>query len=229
MRVFQRQGWHLLALASLLVGLLLLTPGRNAAPGEFLGLKTKAWFWLAVAIPVAHQAYVWLVWRLQLHFRLPQRLLGHAALPVYGAGFMVLFGSRILALIGLAVADAGSLSAPKSLLDLLAVVLAVPTAYLMYSVIRYFGLRRALGADHFEAAYRTMPMVKQGIYRYTDNGMYAFGFLGLYIPGLAWASGLALWVALFSHAYVWVHYYCTEVPDMRAIYGPPEAKPFPRA
>lgn len=219
-RVFQRQGWHLLALAVLLGALLVVTPDRGTAAGAFLGLNTPAWFWLAVAIPIAHQVYVWLVWRLQLHFGLPERLLGRAALPLYGLGFMVLFVSRILAVIGLAVTDAGSLQAPGVILDSLAVVLAAPTAYLMYSVIRYFGLRRALGADHFEAAYRTLPMVKQGIYHYTDNGMYAVGFLGLYIPGLAWASSLALWVALFSHAYVWVHYYCTEVPDMQTIYGP---------
>ena len=30
---------------------------------------------------------------------------------------------------------------------------------------------------------------------------------------------VALAVALFQHAYIWVHYYCTEKPDMRRIYG----------
>jgi len=25
--------------------------------------------------------------------------------------------------------------------------------------------------------------------------------------------------ALFQHAYIWVHYYCTEEPDMQLIYG----------
>ena len=30
---------------------------------------------------------------------------------------------------------------------------------------------------------------------------------------------LALVVALFSHAYIWVHYFCTDRPDMKLIYG----------
>ena len=29
----------------------------------------------------------------------------------------------------------------------------------------------------------------------------------------------ALVVAMFSHLYIWVHYICTERPDMRLIYG----------
>ena len=34
----------------------------------------------------------------------------------------------------------------------------------------------------------------------------------------AGASWAALVVAFFSHAYIWVHYLCTERPDMRLIY-----------
>ena len=29
----------------------------------------------------------------------------------------------------------------------------------------------------------------------------------------------ALAAALFQHAYIWVHYYCTEAPDMDLIYS----------
>lgn len=32
-------------------------------------------------------------------------------------------------------------------------------------------------------------------------------------------SQAALSVALFQHAYIWVHYSCTEEPDMRLLYG----------
>ena len=35
------------------------------------------------------------------------------------------------------------------------------------------------------------------------------------LPG-AWA----LAVALFQHAYIWAHWYCTEQPDSVVLYGP---------
>ncbi len=49
--------------------------------------------------------------------------------------------------------------------------------------------------------------------------MYVFGLLIFWIPGLLTASSPALLVALFSHIYIWVHYYSTEKPDMARIYG----------
>jgi len=36
---------------------------------------------------------------------------------------------------------------------------------------------------------------------------------------LWYASIAALCVALFNHMYIWVHYYSTEFPDMKRIYG----------
>jgi hypothetical protein len=67
-------------------------------------------------------------------------------------------------------------------------------------------------------------MVKGGIFRFTRNGMYVFGFLLLWIPGLWWASTAALAVALFNHLYIWVHYHTTELPDMKRIYGAVESE-----
>ena len=32
---------------------------------------------------------------------------------------------------------------------------------------------------------------------------------------------LGLVAALFQHAYIWVHYVCTEQPDMARLYGEP--------
>ena len=49
--------------------------------------------------------------------------------------------------------------------------------------------------------------------------MYTFGLLVVWLPGLLAASKTALLSAAFSHVYIWVHYYCTERPDMRRIYG----------
>jgi len=85
-------------------------------------------------------------------------------------------------------------------------------------VKRYFTFERAYGIDHFDKNYN-VPYVKQGIFRFTNNGMYVFGLLILYIPALLLFSKVALVVALFNHLYIWVHYYATEKPDMKQIYG----------
>ena len=100
-----------------------------------------------------------------------------------------------------------------------ALFLLIPWAYLVYSVHRYFGFDRALGRDHFDVSYRDMPFVTKGIFRYTKNAMYTLGFLLLWMFGLVFLSQAALLAALFNHLYIWVHYACTEVPDIRRIYG----------
>lgn len=101
----------------------------------------------------------------------------------------------------------------------LAVLLLLPALYLFHSVRKYFGFRRAYGIDHFDESYRALPFVKQGIFKYTGNAMYVAGFLILWTPGLLLLSTAALLAALFNHLYIWVHYYCTELPDIRRIYG----------
>ena len=62
-------------------------------------------------------------------------------------------------------------------------------------------------------------MVKQGIFRFSSNAMYVFGFFLLWVPGILGQSKAALLVAAFNHLYIWVHYYFTEQPDMEIIYG----------
>ncbi len=106
-----------------------------------------------------------------------------------------------------------------AILRMLAVILLIPAIYLLYSVIRYFGFTRALGADHFDEKYRMLPLVRRGIFRFTDNGMYTYGFLFLWAIALWYASTAALCAALFNHLYIWVHYFATELPDMKRIYG----------
>jgi len=89
----------------------------------------------------------------------------------------------------------------------------------MYSVARYFTITRAYGADHFVDAYRAKPLIREGIFRFTSNGMYTFGLMVLYLPALWYASRPALVAAVFGHLYIWVHYFATELPDLRRIYG----------
>jgi len=49
--------------------------------------------------------------------------------------------------------------------------------------------------------------------------MYVYAFLLFWAIGLIFSSKAALVIALFSHIYIWVHYYSTERPDMEYIYG----------
>ncbi len=72
-----------------------------------------------------------------------------------------------------------------------------------YSIRKYFGFDRAIGIDHFyPEKFKKEKMVNQGIFKYTANGMYVFGLLILWIPGILYQSKAALLIALFNHLYI---------------------------
>jgi hypothetical protein len=187
--------------------------------GALWGIATPLWLWLAVALAVSHQVFVWLCWRTELHGRLLTRLLGKHAFNIYAVLFSVLGIARVLAVFALAIANRDTLPGDRTVLAIGAGFALLPALYLFYSVRRYFSFRRAFGIDHFETRYRALPFVRKGIFRLTPNGMYVFGFLLLWVPALWWASTAALGAALFNHLYIWVHYYATERPDIARIYG----------
>jgi len=215
---FAGQAQHLLFLALLVPGAVFLAqPALNG--GTFLGIAETAWFWAIVGIAVAHQVLVWLVWRTQLVFGLLTRLFREQALAVWGIVFVPFLLLRPLMTLGLGLADYGSLGQSRGLHVVAGLLLLVPVAYAGWSVARYFDVARALGGDHFRERYRRTPLVRKGAFRYSSNAMYAFVFLLLWAIGLLTSSRAALVTALFQHAYVWVHWYCTEQPDMEAIYG----------
>jgi len=207
----------------LLLAALLPTPfalSQHAlGDGRFLGLPDAAWLAIAVAVPVVHQMLVLVGWRLQLRVRVFTRLFGDADLAVWGALFLPLLVARPLTVLGLGLADAGSLGSPWALSAVLGTALALPAAYTLWSVHRYFGIPRALGGDHFREAYRQLPMVNEGAFRWSGNAMYTFAFLGLWSIALLTNSWAALTACLFQHAYIWVHWYGTEQPDMQLLYG----------
>jgi hypothetical protein len=182
---------------------------------QFVGNPSSFLFWIAIAFPIMHQIFVWITWRLEL-----QALSATAALtfPVYLAIFFTLFAGRFVSLLTLAWADRGSLQLPIISQVILTALFTVPGVYAMYSVWRYFGLARAAGADHFDPRYRDMPLVRQGIFRFTSNGMYLYAFLLFWAIAFAFNSFAATIVAAYSHAYIWVHYYATEKPDMDYLY-----------
>ena len=217
--VLEKQWLHALALALLLAALAWASRLAPLQQGQLWGVGTTAWLWGAAAIAVAHQVYVWLCWRAELHAKLLTRAFGPRAFSTYAAGFALLGISRVLAVFCLAAANRDTLALSPLLLKPAAVVLLLPSLYLFYSVKRYFTFPRAFGIDHFEPAWRSRPFVRQGIFRYTRNGMYVYGFLLFWAVALWFGSAAALAVALFNHVYIWVHYYATELPDMARIYG----------
>ena len=218
--MFEKQGQHYLLLVVLLLGVYFLATG-DVLSGQLWGISTQTWLWIAVATPVLHQIVVVLLWRAELYHHKMTNWFGEKAFPVFKVIFAVLFVARPITLILLGISNANTLNLNPAFAYILAVILFVPFAYTMYSVFHYFGIDRAYGIDHFDASYRTKPFVKRGMFKYTDNAMYKFGFLILWAIAFAFLSKAALLVAAFSQIYIWVHYYFTELPDIRCIYGNP--------
>jgi len=206
--LWRGQGLHFSCLAVLL-GLVSLAWSNIGKPHPVL-------FWLAVAVPIFHQVFVWIVWRLKLRSSLGGERIN---MREYVTLFFVLFGGRFVSLFALGWADRGTLNLAVFPRVLLTALLLVFGLYAMYSVKRYFGLARAAGADHFDPAYREMPLVSQGIFRFTSNGMYLYAFFLFWAIPVGLNSLAALIVAAFSHVYIWVHYFATEKPDMDYLYG----------
>ena len=203
--------------------LLAATAWALAAPalgdGSWLGVSDVAWFWAAIGLSVGHQVYVWLSWRTQLGWGVFTRAFGRYDLAVHAAVFGPMMLARVLLVVAVGLADPSSLALPRWLQLALGLGLLVPSSYTLWSVGRYFGFVRALGADHFRASYRTGGLVDEGAFAWTPNAMYTFALLGLWSIAFLLDSQAALVAAIFKHAFVWAHYLGTEEPDMELIYG----------
>ena len=201
-------------------------PLHCACLATFLALAWVAWaysdkpfpglFWGAMSFPVMHQVFVWLAWRLEFRSLSTSKTIGFRG---YLAIFFLLFGGRFISLLALAWMDHGSLELPILPQAIATIILALLGVYAIYSVKRYFGMVRAAGVDHFDSRYREMPLVREGIFRFTSNGMYLYAFLLFWAIAIGFNSTAALIVAAFSHAYIWVHFYATEKPDMQFLYA----------
>ncbi len=222
--IFEKQWLHALLLAALLAGVLLVTGYDGVHTGQLWGVATPFWLWLAIGVAITHQIYVWFCWRTQLHASWLTRTFGNFGFPLYAVGFSVLGIMRVVVVFIVAISNRDTLPGNAIALKLLAVIMLVPTAYLFYSVKRYFGFKRAFGIDHFNIDYRSMPLERRGIFRFSRNGMYVYGFLLLWVPAFWWASLAALVIAVFNHLYIWVHYFATELPDIKRIYGETRSK-----
>jgi hypothetical protein len=220
MKLFERQGWNFLALGLLLWGVhRVITNYPDLLSGSLWGWPTSYWLVAGLAVPIAHQIFVWLCWRLELHYKVLTRFFGSFGFSLYRIGFMIFFMARILTVIVLSASNAESIELHDVVRFGTSAIIAVLFLYGAYSVFVFFGLSRAVGQDHFNPDASQIPLVRKGLFKYTRNGMYAVVFLVIYLPGLLYASGAGLLLGIFSHAFIWVHYYCTEKPDMRVIYG----------
>jgi len=220
MQILKHQHWHFLSLLILLTGIyFFIKNDTSLLQGELWGISTSTWFSLAILSPILHQIYVLITWRLELFYKSLSKVFGENAFKVFKIGFALLFISRLITIILLAFSNTDTLPINGMLAYGIAGLFLLPALYLFYSVRKYFGVDRAFGIDHFQPAiFKTTPFVRKGIFKYTDNGMYVFGLLILWIPGLLLMSKAALLAALFNHLYIWVHYYFTELPDIKIIY-----------
>ncbi|MEX0928439.1 MAG: methyltransferase, partial [Balneolales bacterium] len=183
------------------------------------GIPTPGWFWLAAVIAVFHQVFVWFCWRMELYHSWLTRTMGEYAFSIYAAGFAILGIARVAVVFCLAISNQNTIPLDTLFLKVLALIVLIPAVYLFYSVKRFFGFKRAFGIDHFDPSYRSVPFVREGIFRFSGNAMYVYGFLLLWVPALWYASLAAIFIAVFNHIYIWVHYHTTELPDIKFLYG----------
>jgi hypothetical protein len=218
-KLFRRQGYHLvfyLAVGAVLYAAVIQFPEGDR---RIWGLSAREMVGLSWLFAGLHQGWIVFFWRMELQFGKIRTWLGPAGFTLYRIGFVAFAAGRILLLIPISLATAGTASLPRELSVALVIVTTPFILWALSCVYAYFGVNRAFGADHFDPAYRGGSLEKRGIFRYVPNTMYTVVLLVLYHPGLLWDSGPGLITAAAHHALVWVHYFCTEKPDMADIYG----------
>lgn len=219
-RIFQKQDWHFAWLALLLVSVNFFARRFPFfLQGQHWGISSNSWLWIGILAAVLHQIYVMLIWRTQLETEWLTKYFPRIGFLAYLADFTILMVSRFAAIIFLAIANQGYIHISDHIRLSITVLLALPFSWLLYSLFKFFGYKRAAGEDHFDHTYRNQPLVREGAFQYFQNAIYTLGPLGLYMPGILLASPAALVLAFFNHIYIWIHYYCTELPDIKRIYG----------
>ncbi len=219
-QIFRHQIWNILYLVVLILGLMLcLNNSDNILAGKILNLTTETWFWIAIIIPIFHQFYVLVIWRIELVTNFFTNKYGlKKSFRMFGTAFSLIFVARLLSIVIVAVSNRNTLIINPFISYAFVAIITPVVIYLFYSVAKYFTFSRALGLDHFDKDY-CEPYEKRGIYKYVNNGMYIYGLLVLYLPGLIFFSKAAILVALFNYLYIWGHYFTLERPDMAMIYG----------
>ena len=211
---FRHQIWHVGGTIILFyIGAQLVDLDNNT--NTFLGISALSWFIIAMSVPIIHQVYVWICWRSELCWQSISNTIGFKGYVII---FFILIISRHSAIV-LCFVDYGSLYKPGWLAWILGLILFIPGAYTMYSVKKYFGFLRAAGADHFDPKYRDLPFENRGIFRWTPNAMYVFAIGIPFSFAVAAGSQSMFVVAIYTYISIWLHYFCTEKPDIVEIYS----------
>jgi hypothetical protein len=210
LNLLTRQGWHSAALLILFLPVYLMALDLGVDP---------IWPVYALIAVLIHQAFVVVAWRSELLGNYITGTLGQSGFYIYTVLFFIFFVSRLIILLAATLQSPYSLPLPDFFWWTASAVVIFFFTWTIYSVIRYFGISRAAGADHFFPEYRSKPFVRKGIHRYTPNAMYTFGALGFLLPGLILRSDIGIALGLYNYLAVWIHYWATELPDMEYIYG----------
>ena len=211
---FKHQIWHLGGTIVLFyIGFQFVDLSNNT--NTFLGIGAFKWFLVAMTIPLVHQTYVWICWRSELCWKSISNTIGFKGYVII---FFILIISRLSAIV-LCFVDYGSLYKPGWLAWILGLILFIPGVYTMYSVKKYFGFLRAAGADHFDPKYKDLPFENRGIFKWTPNAMYVFAIGIPFSFAVATGSQSMFVVAIYTYISIWLHYFCTEKPDIAIIYN----------
>lgn len=217
--LFEGQVQHLAIVAFMAMGACSALV-RVADPSWVYVFNSMTWAKIAIGVAIVHQIMVAIVFRLQLHKNWMTNRFGERDMQVWAGLFLPFLIARPITILITGLSDTTPITGIRSAEIIIGVVLILGAVAGMHSVLKYFTIPRALGGDHFRDSYAKMPLVKEGIFKYTNNGMYGVVFFGLTGLALVLGSWNALIAALFQQAYIWVHMYCTEGPDMRRIYDP---------
>lgn len=178
-------------------------------------------FRLTLLIALLHQLWVAVWWRLELHGNVISTRIGHPkGFTIYKVGFVAWAFARVASAWWLAFQEPTGLGVAEPLRLPLACAALLMFVALMISVKLTFGIERAFGLDHWDPeACREMGFVRRGLHRLTPNAMYVFAPTVLLAPAIYTDSWSATVAAFANWAILWVHYWCTEKPDIQRIWG----------
>ena len=218
-KIFKNQSYHLLAYILLGAFLIQYSEQFYIDSIKVLGISAYNWVLFSWITAGVFQFWVMLFWRLEYHLGKISKWFGKSGFSIFRAGFIFFGIARLLSVIPISMATNNSFEM-NIVIRLILIIGTTPfIIWGLFSVIKYFGINRAFGADHFFEEYRKKPLENRGLFKYVPNSMYTIVLLLLYHPGLFFESYLGLIVASVHHIFVWVHYFCTEKPDMREIYS----------
>ena len=217
-KIFKYQIYHLISFIILgLIIFFVFQNFKNQKAQLFIFSLNQIIFISWISAGIFH-AWILFFWRLEFYRGKIKKWFGKRRFLIFKIGFIIFGLTALLTIIPVSYLSKNTLQIS---LFLKIILLSLSTPFILwalYSVIFYFGINRAFGADHFFAEYRKGVFVKKGTFKYFPNSMYTLVLLILYHPGILFESFFGLIFAFCHHLFIWTHYYCTEKPDLKEIY-----------